>query len=80
MPPLFLKNFKGGGKFIDRFRITVKGGAGGMGHPKYGNDQALLAIQIEFKFVWLLNKFTIFKNKGGIGGKGGDVILVATEG
>ncbi|XP_069690664.1 GTP-binding protein 10 homolog isoform X2 [Periplaneta americana] len=40
------------GKFIDSLRIYVRGGAGGMGFPKYG----------------------------GIGGKGGDVIVVAKEG
>jgi len=74
-----LKSFKGGGKFIDRLRFTVKGGAGGMGHPKYGKDEALLALQVEFKCVWLFNKFIVF-HKGGIGGKGGDVILVAKEG
>ncbi|KAJ9573958.1 hypothetical protein L9F63_008648, partial [Diploptera punctata] len=39
-------------KFFDSLRIYVRGGAGGMGLPRYG----------------------------GIGGKGGDVILVATEG
>lgn len=40
------------GKFIDSLRIYVRGGAGGMGFPKYG----------------------------GIGGKGGSVIVVAKEG
>ncbi|XP_021930491.1 GTP-binding protein 10 isoform X2 [Zootermopsis nevadensis] len=39
------------GKFIDSLRIYVRGGAGGMGFPKYG----------------------------GIGGKGGSVIVVAKE-
>lgn len=41
---LFLKSFKGGGKFIDRIRFTVKGGAGGMGHPKYGIKEEALKI------------------------------------
>lgn len=27
---------KRAGSFIDSLRITVKGGPGGMGHPKYG--------------------------------------------
>lgn len=40
------------GKFIDALRIYVRGGAGGMGFPKYG----------------------------GIGGKGGNVNVVANEG
>jgi GTPase involved in cell partitioning and DNA repair len=40
------------GKFIDSLHIYVRGGAGGMGFPKYG----------------------------GIGGKGGNIIVVSKEG
>jgi len=40
------------GKFIDSLRIYVRGGAGGMGFPRYG----------------------------GIGGKGGNVNIVAKKG
>ncbi|KZS13449.1 putative GTP-binding protein 10 [Daphnia magna] len=42
---------KSTGKFIDSLRLMVRGGPGGMGHPKYG----------------------------GVGGRGGNVILVADE-
>ncbi|KAG8224390.1 hypothetical protein J437_LFUL016393 [Ladona fulva] len=40
------------GRFLDTLRLNVRGGAGGMGYPKFG----------------------------GIGGKGGDVYLVAKDG
>lgn len=63
----------GSGKFIDSLRLTVRGGPGGMGLPKYGlSSNSIIEVLIVVMFI--------LNCEGGVGGKGGNVILVAQEG